>query len=142
MFLQPDGTFWFQLIDFAIFFAILNVVFLRPVGNALKERRAHIEGVQSDFDRYDRQVATLTAEAEQKRGSARREADEWVAHQRAEAEREAEAIAQEQSTVASALIAEARATVEAEMAVARGREAELSQQLAKVLLERAVGTPK
>jgi F0F1-type ATP synthase membrane subunit b/b' len=40
MFLSLDGTFWFQLVNFAIFFAILNVVFLRPVGEAIKKRRA------------------------------------------------------------------------------------------------------
>ena len=45
MFLSLDGTFWIQLINFAIFFAILNVVFMRPVGEAIKKRRAYIDSV-------------------------------------------------------------------------------------------------
>jgi F0F1-type ATP synthase membrane subunit b/b' len=140
MFLSLDGTFWFQLINFAIFYAILNVVFLRPVGNAIKERRAHIDGVHSDFERYDHQYQTLHAQAEQKRGAARREADETLARARAEAEAEAEAIAQEQGAAATAIANEARQVVEGEMAAARGREEELSQALARTLLERAVGS--
>jgi len=142
MFLTPDGTFFFQLINFAIFYAILNVVFLRPIGNAIKERRAHIDGVHSDYERYDHQYQVLRAEAEAKRAAARREADELVAKARAAAETEAETIALEQSASAAALAAEAREIVEAEIATAKTREEELSQTLARVLLKRAVGSPR
>ncbi len=139
MFLSLDGTFWFQLFNFAVFYAILNVVFLRPVGNAIKERRAHIDGVHSDCDRYEHQFSSLTSKADQKRAAARREADETIARARAEADREAETIAQEQGAAAEALALEAREIVEAEIATAKTRESELSQALARTLLERAVG---
>ena len=139
MFLLPDGTFWFQLANFAVFFAILNVVFLRPVGEAIRKRRSYIDSVLNDDERYAREAKALRAEAESKRIEARREAGERFASARAEAGAEAAAIASEHASVAADLIAQARATVAAETDVARAREPELADVLARKLLQRAVG---
>jgi F-type H+-transporting ATPase subunit b len=140
MFLQPDGTFWFQLVNFAIFFAILNVVFLRPVGEAIKKRRAYIEGVESDYKKYRSEIRDAQAQADQTRGVARREADETVAKARAAGENEATAIVGDRTAEAQAIADLARATVASEVEAARSREGELAQALAKTLLERATGT--
>lgn len=139
MFLSLDGTAWIQLINFAIFFAILNVVFLRPVGEALKKRRQYIDSVQSDYDRYTHQVENLYSEADQKRAAARRTAEETVVSARVAGEREADAISAEAAQRAEGIADEARRTVASEMASARSREDELSQTLAKTLLDRAIG---
>jgi F-type H+-transporting ATPase subunit b len=142
MFLQPDGTFFFQLINFAIFFAILNVVFLRPVGEAIKKRRAYIEGVENDYKTYASQIHSSRTEADQKRSIARREADDVIAKARAAGENEAATIVGDRTSEAQAIADLARATVESEVQAARAREGELAQALAKTLLERATGTAK
>jgi len=142
MFLSLDGTFWIQLINFAIFFAILNVVFLRPVGDAIKKRRAHIEGVQGDYERYTRQVRQSRAEAEGKRAAARREAEETVAKAKAKAETDGAVLTAAQAEKAQAVVDAARRTVAGELSVAKGREDELSQALARTLLERAIGSER
>ena len=139
MFLSLDGTFWFQLLNFAIFFAILNVVFLRPVGEAIKKRRAHIDGVQSDYERYAHQIATSRTDADGRRAAARRAAEDTVAKSRAAAENEAQSEIAARTAEAQAIVDQARATVALEVGVARAREPELSQSLAKALLERAIG---
>jgi F0F1-type ATP synthase membrane subunit b/b' len=139
MFLSLDGTFWFQLINFAIFFAILNVVFLRPVGAAIKKRRAYIDGVQSDYERYAQQATSLRSDADGRRAVARRAAEETVAKARSAAENEAEAILATQVRQASAIVEQSRATVASERHAAKAREPELSEALAKTLLERALG---
>ena len=139
MFLLPDGTFWFQLINFAVFFAILNVVFLRPVGDAIKKRRAHIEEIQTDLDRYAKQSDASFADAEGRRAAARREADETIARSRTDAEREAQLTIEGETAMAQAIIEQARATVALETNAAKAREGELSAALAKTLLERALG---
>jgi F-type H+-transporting ATPase subunit b len=139
MFLQPDGTFWFQLVNFAIFFALLNVVFLRPVGEAIKQRRAYIDGVHSDYEKYAAQLKTSRSEADSKRGAARRAADETIAKVRADGEAEAASIVAGRTAEAQAIADLARATVATEMQAARAREGELSAALAKTLLERATG---
>ena len=142
MFLLPDGTFWIQLALFAIFFALLNVVFLRPVGEAIRKRRAHIEGVQADYERYANQVAGFRGEADAKRAAARREAEEVVARAKAAAEREAAERVGIAGAKAQQIVDAARATVSGEVSHARAREDELSQNLARTLLERAIGSKR
>src|SRR5579864_4686598 len=93
MFLSIDGTFWIQLLNFAIFFVILNAVFLRPVGAAIRKRREYIDGVKNDFERYRAEVKSLHDEAEAKRAQARREADEVLAKARGSTESEAAELA-------------------------------------------------
>jgi F0F1-type ATP synthase membrane subunit b/b' len=138
MFLTLDGTFWVQLINFAIFYAIVRVVFLNPVGKAIAERRAYIDSVQHDYLRYTSEVKSLRAEAEAKRTAARREAEELVSRARATANEEAQKIAADYAARASAIANEARATVESELAAARRREPELAGVLGRSLLDRAV----
>ena len=73
MFLSIDGTFIVQLINFAIFFAILNVVFMRPVSRAIVARREYINSVTNDYDRYQAETKALRTQAESIRAAARRE---------------------------------------------------------------------
>ncbi|MFY9779792.1 MAG: ATP synthase F0 subunit B [Candidatus Baltobacteraceae bacterium] len=140
MFLSLDGTLWIQLINFGIFFLILNFVFLRPVGEAIRKRREYIEGVQADFERYTRQVQTLRGEADQKRAAARREAEEQIARARQGAESEGAKIAEDYGTQAQVLADQARTTVEGEVVAAQAQEDSLSKALGQLLLERAIGS--
>ncbi len=142
MFLSLDGTFWFQLGLFAIFFAALNAVFLKPVGEAIKKRREHIDGVQADYERYAHQVAGFRSEADAKRAAARRDAEEAVAKAKAAAETEAASLVGVQSEKAQTIVDAARATIAGEVSTARLREDELSQSLARTLLERAIGSKR
>jgi F0F1-type ATP synthase membrane subunit b/b' len=139
MFLTIDGTFWVQLINFGIFYLILRVVFLRPVEEAVRERRAYIEGVERDYDEYRKETKDLRAEADRKRAVARREAEEVVAKARSAANDEAAAIGADYGSKATAIADDARNTVEAEMVSARKQEPELAGALAKSLLDRAIG---
>ncbi len=139
MFLSLDGTFWIQLINFAIFFAILNVVFMRPVGAAIKKRRAYIDSVESDYELHRKQAVALRAEAEQKRMAARRAAEEAVTKARSEAGAEADRVTAASGARAQAITDEARRSVATEVETAKAREGELSNALATKLLSRATG---
>jgi F-type H+-transporting ATPase subunit b len=85
MFLKVDGTFFVQLVNFAIFFALLNVLFLRPVGRAIAKRRDYIKSVTADYDKYQAEANSLRANDERMRAEARREAEQIVAKGRADA---------------------------------------------------------
>src|ERR1700722_11282788 len=107
MFLSLDGTFWIQLINFAIFFALLNVLFLRPVGKAIRKRREYIDSVVSDYASYQSEAKTLREQAERVRADPRRTAEAHLAKARGEASNEAATIsadynARTQSTVEEA----------------------------------------
>ncbi|HTV75282.1 MAG TPA: ATP synthase F0 subunit B [Candidatus Acidoferrales bacterium] len=138
MFLSLDGTFWIQLLNFAIFFAILNVVFLRPVGRAISERRAYIDSVRADYDRHVREAADLRKQAEADRAAARQAAAETFHTARNEAIAQAEHIAAEYAGKAGEIVRQARATVASELEQAHRKEAELARTLADAMLERAI----
>ncbi len=139
MFLSIDGTLWVQLLNFAIFFAILNVIFLRPVGEAIRKRREYIDAVLNDTERYEREVKIFRSDAEAKRIEARREASERIQRSRSQAVTEAAELTGEYTTKAASIAEGARLTVEEEMRQARERKSELAETLARTLLDRAVG---
>jgi F0F1-type ATP synthase membrane subunit b/b' len=138
MFLSLDGTFWIQLFNFAIFFAILNVVFLRPVGAAIRRRREYIDGVHADYDRHVREAADLRAQAQTQRTAARQTAAEAFNEARSKAIAQAEAVAAHYAGKAGEIVREARATVGAELEQAHQKEAELARALADALFDRAI----
>jgi F0F1-type ATP synthase membrane subunit b/b' len=127
------------LLNFVIFFAILNFVFLRPVGAALKRRRQYIDSVHGDFDRYQHQVDTMRAQAEAERLAARREAEEQVQAARSQADDEAGRLSGDFERTAAEIADRARAQVAEELAAARSNEGQLAASLATTLLDRAIG---
>lgn len=138
MFLQPDGTFWVQLINFVIFFAILSVVFLRPVSRAIRERRTYINSVHSDYEKYQTEASDLRAQAESVRAAARRDAEAQITKSRAEASNESAAIAGQYAQQVQQTVESAHKTVEGELQSARAGEPAVVRQLADLMLERTV----
>jgi F0F1-type ATP synthase membrane subunit b/b' len=120
MFLSLDGTFWIQLLNFAIFFAVLNVVFLRSVGEAIRKRRAYINALADDYSDYQAQASDLRQRAEAVRAAARREAEQAVAKARAEASNRSADLAGDYAKQVQATVEEAHRKADAELDAARG----------------------
>ncbi|MGA8535705.1 MAG: ATP synthase F0 subunit B [Candidatus Tumulicola sp.] len=140
MFLSLDGTFWVQLFNFAIFFALLNVLFLRPVGRAIRKRREYIDGVVSDYAKYQSDAKALRERAERIRAEARCEAEQKIAKSRADASNETSELASRLSAQVQSTVEEAQRNAKAELDKARTNEERLVKQLADVMIERTLGT--
>lgn len=138
MFLKLDGTFIVQLINFAVFFAILNVVFIRPVGAAIVKRREYINSVTNDYDRYQAEATALCTQAEAIRAAARREAEAELARARAEASNESATLQAQYNAQATALVEDANRTVAAELEKARMSEPALVRDLATLMVDRTL----
>ncbi len=137
-FLSIDGTLVVQLINFAIFFAILNVVFLRPVAAAIRKRREYINSLVSNYDSYQAEARSLRQEAEGVRNGARREAEQRVAAERAAASNEAAEISAKYSRRAAEIVEAAQRTVQSEIDEARTNEEAAVRGIADVMLGRVV----
>jgi F-type H+-transporting ATPase subunit b len=137
-FLSIDGTLVVQLVNFAIFFAVLNVVFLRPVASAITRRREYIKSLVSDYDRHQAEAHALRAEADGIRAAARRDAEQRVAAARAQASNEAAELATRYSQQAHGIVEEAQRTVRGELETARAGEPEAVRQVARLMVERVV----
>jgi len=138
MFLSLDGTLFVQLINFAIFFALLNVVFLRPVGRAIAKRRAYIDNVVSEYDRYQEKARSLREEAAAIRAEARRNAEHQVSTVRAAASNEAAEMSSQYAQRARSMTEDAHKTAHAELETARAGEEEAVRRLANVMLDRVL----
>ncbi len=137
-FLSIDGTLVVQLINFAIFFAVLNVVFLKPVAAAIRKRREYINSLVSDYDRYQGEARSLRAQAESLRSDARREAENRVAAARAKASNEAAEISTRYAQQAQGVVDQAQRTAGEELDAARTGENEAARRVADFMLERVV----
>jgi F-type H+-transporting ATPase subunit b len=137
-FLSIDGTLVVQLINFAIFFAVLNVVFLRPVGRAIAKRREYINGLVADYDRYQQEARSLRAEAESVRLAARQQAEHLVAAARARASNEAAEMSTTYAAQAQSIVEEAQRAAAAEYEAARTGEDSAVRALAAFVLEHVI----
>jgi F-type H+-transporting ATPase subunit b len=137
-FLSVDGTLVVQLVNFAIFFAVLNVVFLRPVAAAIAKRREYINSLVSDYDRYQDEARSLRAEAESIRVAARREAEHRVAAARARASNEAAQMSSRYALQARSIVEEAQRTAQSELDAARAGEEQAVRGLARLMLDRVM----
>lgn len=138
MFLQPDGTLIVQLINFAIFFVLLNVLFLRPVSQAIRKRREYINGVTADYDKYQAEANALRAQAEEIRANARRDAEAAIAKARAEASNTTAELATQYGSQVQSTVESAHRTVAGELEAARANQTLVVQQLADLMIERTV----
>jgi F-type H+-transporting ATPase subunit b len=137
-FLCVNGTLVVQLVNFAIFFAVLNVVFLRPVATAIAKRRQYINSLVSDYDRYQHEARNLRVEADGIRAAARREAEHRVSSARATASNEAAEMSTRYGQQAQGIIEQAQRTAQAELDAARAGEGEAVRGLAGIMLQRVV----
>lgn len=141
-FLSLDGTFWLQLINFAIFFAILNVVFLKPVGRAVAKRREYIDGLTRGYDAASAELRELQGEIEGKRVAARRDAEGLISKARAASSNEAAAIATDYSARAQATVESAHQTVASELQAARANEDAAVGELSALIVGRVLAGEK
>jgi F-type H+-transporting ATPase subunit b len=140
VFIIPDlNTLIVQLVNFAIFFALLNVLFLRPVGKAIRKRREYIDGVVNDYANYQSEAKTLREQAERVRSEARRTAEAHLAKARGEASNEAAAVAADYSGKTQSTVEEAHRRANAALTEARAGEDKLVDQLAGTMVDRALG---
>jgi F-type H+-transporting ATPase subunit b len=137
-FLSIDGTAVVQLINFAIFFAVLNLVFLRPVAAAIRKRREYINSLVSDYDRYQAEARSLRAQAESIRADARREAESRVAAARARASNEAAEISGRYAHQAREIVEQAQRTAQEEYEAARAGEHDAVRRVADFMLDRVI----
>jgi F-type H+-transporting ATPase subunit b len=139
MFLSLDpGTFIVQLVNFAIFFALLNVLFLRPVGKAIAKRREYINSVTADYDTYQAEANALRAKDERLRADARREAEHIVAKGRADASNATAELAAQYAAQVRSIVDEAQRQVASELESARAEAERKAGELANLMADRAL----
>jgi F0F1-type ATP synthase membrane subunit b/b' len=136
MFLQLGGTFWVQIVNFVVFYLVLDLVFLRSVRRAISARRKFIDSIYGDYERARHEMAELKARGEMEQLASRRAIEEHFARMRAEAGEEAALISARASALAHDRTSKAQTMVAQEVEAASQRLEALADELGGVLFGR------
>ena len=138
MLLTIDGTFLAQILNFVVFWVLLNFVFIAPTRRAIEERMRLIAAQQRTAQELRVRAEALKAEADLLIDAARRRTEEIMREASARAAAEVHEIEQKAAEEAAASIALAHKAVASERAQATEKQAPLVQELARAMVSRAI----
>jgi F-type H+-transporting ATPase subunit b len=138
MLLTIDGTFLVQILNFIVFWVLLNIVFIAPTRRAIEERLRLIAATQRAAQKLRERAAALQAEADALFDAARRRTEEIMREAATRAAAESHDIERKASDEAAASVALAHVSVASERAHATEKQVPLVQELARAMVDRAV----
>jgi F-type H+-transporting ATPase subunit b len=138
MLLSIDGTFLVQILNFVVFWVLLNYVFIAPTRRAIEERLRVIAATQREAQEFRGRAAALQAESDALIDAARRRTEEIMREAGNRAAAESHEIERKASEEAAASVALAHAAVASERAHATEKQGPLVQELARAMADRAV----
>lgn len=139
MLLSLDGTLVVQVINFGIFYLILNAVFIAPTRKARMERYERLRKIEEETETLVKQARRIRAETAAFFAAAYREADARISRAEAEANRRAGEIVAAAYADAKAKAEEARKIVESEMQAIQAARSRNIDELASLMLGRVLG---
>ena len=138
MLLNIDGTFIVQMLNFVVFWVLLNYVFIAPTRRAIEERLRLVASTQRESRELRERADALQAEADALIDAARRRTEEIMREAGARASTESHEVERKASEEAAASVALAHAAVASERAHATEKQGPLIQELARAMADRAV----
>lgn len=138
MLLSIDGTFLVQILNFIVFWALLNYLFIAPTRRAIEKRQQFVAGLYHEGDELATQAARLQGQADEILSEARRRTEEAMRVAAGQASDEAHLIERKASEEAAAIVALAQATVASEHAQATARQQSFIAELAQSMVDRAL----
>jgi F-type H+-transporting ATPase subunit b len=137
MLLSIDGTFLVQILNFILFWVLLNYLFIAPTRRAIEERQRYVTNLYREGDELSAQAAALTAQAEGILNAARRRTEDAMRGASARASDETHTIERRAAEEAAATVALAHATVASERAAAQAKQQDFINELARTMVTRA-----
>ena len=138
MLLSFDGTLLAQILNFVLFWILLDYVFIGPTRRAIEARQRYIATQQREADELAAQAKGLRAQADDILDEARRTTDEALRAASAQASDQARVIERKAAEEAGAIVALADATVAGERSQAVAKQAPFVEELARTMATRAL----
>lgn len=139
MLLSLDGTLIVQVINFGIFYLILNAFFVAPTRKSRTERYERIRSIEEETETLVKEARELRAQTAAFLAAAYREADARISRADAEAGRQSGEIIAAAHADAKAKAEAARKVVEGEIAALQAARGRNVGELAAVMLGQALG---
>jgi F-type H+-transporting ATPase subunit b len=139
MLLSIDGTFLIQILNFILFWVLLNFLFIAPTRRTIEQRQRYVAGLYREGDEFAAKAAQLQARADGILNDARRQTEEAMRAAAARASDDVHSIERKASEEAVATIQVAHATVASERMQALDKQQAFVAELAHDMVERATG---
>jgi len=139
MLLSIDGTFIVQILNFILFWVLLNYFFIAPTRRAIEDRQQLVANLYREGDEFQAKAASLQAQANAILNEARRTTEEAMRAAAAQGADESHCIERKAAEEAAASIALAHANVASERQQAVEKQQEFVSDLARTMVERATG---
>ena len=138
MLLSIDGTFLIQMLNFVVFWLLLNWLFIAPTRRAIEERMRFIAKLHADADDARARAKAAATEGAALLDDARKRTDELMRDGAARASASAKEIERRAIEEAAATVAIAQAKVAAERAEAVAKQGVFVGDLAHSMVRRAL----
>jgi F-type H+-transporting ATPase subunit b len=142
MLLSLDGTFLIQILNFIVFWALLNYLFVAPTRRAIEARQRFLAAQHAEADELSSVASSLAEEMQRVLNEARRQTAAIMREAAADAERKVREIEHEALEEANALAQRARVAVAGEQAQAISKQGPFVEELARTMVERATALDK
>ena len=139
MLLTLDGTFLIQMLNFVVFWLLLNWLFIAPTRRAIEERMRVIAKLHADADDARARAKAAGSQGTALLDEARKRTDELMRNGAARASASAREIERRAVEEAAATVAIAQAKVAAERAEAVSKQGVFVGELAHSMVRRALG---
>jgi F-type H+-transporting ATPase subunit b len=142
MLLSFDGTLLVQILNFVVFWVLLNYLFIGPTRRAIEARQRFIAEQYAQADALAAQARRAQAQADGILDEARRTVDEAMRAAATEASDQVHAIERKASEDATSTVARAHATVADERSQAIAKQGPFVDELARTMAQRALSTER
>jgi F-type H+-transporting ATPase subunit b len=137
MLLSLDGTFLVQMLNFVIFWTLLNFVFIAPTRRAIQARQDRIAALNREAQAFNEAAASENHRAQGMLDDAAGRAREIIREAQERAASDAHAVERRSAEEAAAIVALAHATVAAERTTALEKQQPFIGELARAMIARA-----
>src|ERR1700730_71601 len=138
MLLSIDGTLLVQILNFVVFWVLLNFLFIAPTRRVIEERQRVIATQHREAEDLRKQAAALQKQADAIIDDARRRTAETMREAAVRASGEVADIERRAYEEAAATIARAQATVASELEQATAKQTPFVTELANAMVKRTL----
>ncbi len=137
----PNWTFIPVVILLLIFVFIARRLFFLPMSNVLEERHRRIEGAHTEAEQIRETSQKMLSEFDRKMRDARRESDQQMAQQTADAMQERNRIVSGKRTEVQEMLMQSKEEILKKKEEARGRLQNLKDEFARLIASRILKRP-
>ncbi|MBV8082249.1 MAG: ATP synthase F0 subunit B [Candidatus Eremiobacteraeota bacterium] len=138
MLLSFDGTLLVQILNFIVFWVLLNWLFIAPTRRAIEARQRFVADQYREADAFAAQAKQLHAQADGILNEARQETEATMRQASTRASEETHEIERTAAEEAAATVALAQAKVASERAEAVSKQGPFVAELAQTMASRAL----